>query len=182
MRISCSRQCTPNDVTIDDNILQEAIWHLQQGDLAPTEEAKEDRDQALKDIHSLQRSLRVIVKVAYHNMTTEGAHLFGDFASVTRSMLADAAELVETQAGKAKTTLRHVEQDVQEGKRDSLGRDKERLQEERDAKVAWEHGVDTVKDAGSMMIGASQTVTGAIEDKSERTTNRLQNAFYSVSY
>ncbi|KXN85171.1 hypothetical protein AN958_11593 [Leucoagaricus sp. SymC.cos] len=164
-----------------DNILQEAIWHLEQGDLIATVEAKEDCDQALKDIHSLQRSLRTIMKVAYHNITTEGAHLFSDFASVTRLMLADAAELVEVQAGKAKETLRHVEQEVQKGKRDSLGRDKEAVQAaSSDARIAWEQGMDTVKGTGSMMIGASQTVAGAVEDKTERTTSRLQNAFYSI--
>ncbi|KAF5348242.1 hypothetical protein D9756_010501 [Leucocoprinus leucothites] len=165
----------------DDNVLQEAIWHLEQGDLVATAEAKEDREQALKDIHSLQRSLRVIIKVAYNNITTEGAHIFSDFASITRLMLADAAELVEAQAGKAKETLRHVESEVQDGKRDSLGRDKERVEAERsDTRVSWEHGMDTVKDTGSMLIGASQTVAGAVEDKTEQTTSRLQNAFYSI--
>ena len=32
----------------DDNILQEMTWHLEQGDLVPTAEAKEDREQALR--------------------------------------------------------------------------------------------------------------------------------------
>jgi len=164
-----------------DNIIQEAFWHLEQGDLIVTSEAQADRDQALKDIQKLQRSLRTVMKVAYHNVTSEGTHLFSDFTSVTRLMLADAAELVEAQAGKAKETLRHVEQDVQEGKRDSLGRDKERLEAERgDAKATWEHGMDTVKDAGSTVIGATQTVSSAVQDKTERTSNRLQNAFNSI--
>jgi ribosomal protein L17 len=166
----------------DDNILQEAIWHLERGDLVATSEAREDQEQALKDIHALQRSLRVIMKVAYRNVTTEGTHLFGDFASIMRVMLADAAELVETHAGKAKETLRHVERDVKEGKRDSLGRNKEALEARReDPKLKWEHGVDTVKDTGSMVIGASRAVAGAVEDTTERTTSRIQNAFYSVS-
>ncbi|EKM77256.1 hypothetical protein AGABI1DRAFT_62301 [Agaricus bisporus var. burnettii JB137-S8] len=165
----------------DDNILQEAIWHLEQGDLVATSEAREEQEQALKDIQALRRSLRTVVKVAYHNVTTEGAHLFSDFASVMRVMLADAAELVETQAGKAKETLRHVEQDVKVGKRDSWGRDRESLEARReDFKLQWEHGVDTVKDTGSMVIGASKAVAGAVEDTTERTTSRVQNAFYSV--
>lgn len=135
----------------------------------------------MKDIQKLQNSLRTVIKVAYHNATTEGTHLFNDFASVTRLVLADAAELLETQASKAKETLRHVEQGVQEGKKDSLGRDKERLEAERgDTKVAWEHGMDTVKDAGSTVIGATQNVRGAIQDQTEQTTHRLQDAFYSV--
>ncbi|KAF9448146.1 hypothetical protein P691DRAFT_670047 [Macrolepiota fuliginosa MF-IS2] len=164
-----------------DNILQQSIWHLEQGDLTPTEEAKEEHNQALKELHSLQRSIRTVVQVAYHQVTTEGVQLFSDFASVTRLMLADAAELVETQAGKAKESLRHVEQDVQEGKRDAFGRDKGRLQAERgDKKIAWEHGMETVKETGSMLIGAGQTVSEAVEDKAERTTNRLQNAFYAT--
>ena len=166
---------------LDDNILQEMTWHLEQGDLVPTAKSKEDREQALRDIHSLQRSLRVILKVAYNNVTTEGTHIFSDFASVVRLTLADAAELVEVQAGKAKETLRRVEHDVQEGRRDTLGRDKARIEAERnDARVTWEHGMDTVKGAGSMVIGASQNVAVTVEDTTERTALRLQNALFSV--
>ena len=168
---------------LDDNILQEMTWHLEQGDLVPTAEAKEDREQALRDIHSLQRSIRVILKVAYNNITTEGTHIFSDFASVVRLMLADAAELVEVQAGKAKETLRRVEHDVQEGRRDTLGRDKARIEAEKnDARITWEHGMDTVKGAGSMVIGASQNVAVTVEDTTERTALRLQNALFSVDF
>ena len=169
------------DIITDDNILQEMVWHLKQGDLVPTTEAKEDREQALRDIHSLQQSLLVILKVAYNNVTTEGTHIFSDFTSVVRLMLADAAELVEVQAGKAKETLRQIEHDVQEGNRNTLAKDKEQIEAERnDARVNWEHGMDTVKGAGSMLVGVSQNVAGAVEDNVERTVSRLQDALYSV--
>lgn len=171
----------PLDINTDDNILQEMVWNLKQGDLVPTTEAKEDREQALRDIHSLQQSLLVILKVAYNNVTTEGTHIFSDFTSVVRLMLADAAELVEVQAGKAKETLRQIEHDVQEGNRNTLAKDKEQIEAERnDARVNWEHGMDTVKGAGSMLVGVSQNVAGAVEDNVERTVSRLQDALYSV--
>jgi len=43
---------------------------------------------------------------------------------------------IQEHAGRAKESLRTVDKEVQEGQRDSLGRNKKRLEEEKDTKVA----------------------------------------------
>ncbi|KAF9523026.1 hypothetical protein CPB83DRAFT_68008 [Crepidotus variabilis] len=164
----------------EDNTLQEAIWHLSQGDLTTTEEAQETKDQSLQDLNKIRKSLRTLTTIMWSSYTSEGSALFSDFFSVLRTSLADAAEIVEAQAGAAKESLRNIESEVQEGKRDTLGRDKQRLEEEKDAKVAWQHGMDTVKDAGTGIIGGVQTTSETIAEKSDQTSSRLQNAYSTV--
>jgi len=101
--------------------------------------------------------------------------------SLLRLSLADAAELIEEQASGAKETLRQMEDEVQAGERDTLGRSKKRLEEEKDVKVAWEHGMDTVKGAGSKVIGATQQATAKAEETTKKTADRLSDAFAKVS-
>ncbi|TFK17334.1 hypothetical protein FA15DRAFT_761110 [Coprinopsis marcescibilis] len=164
-----------------DNIVQEALWHLTEGDLTVTSEAQANKEQAKDDIEALRSSLRTLLSVLWDSISSEGTSVFHDFLSLIRLSLADAAELVEGQAGLAKETLRQVEDEVQSGERDTLGRNKQRLEEEKDTKVAWQHGMDTVKDAGSMVIDASRTVSETAKDKSEKTSSRLQEAFDRIS-
>lgn len=97
-----------------------------------------------------------------------------------RLALADAAGVVQGQAGAAKDSLMNIENEVQGGKRDTLGRDKARLEAEKDPKVAWQHGMDTVRDAGASMIGVGQETTSKLEENAEKATTRLQDAFYKV--
>lgn len=69
---------------------------------------------------------------------------------------------------------------MQEGKRDQWGRDKERLEEERDPKVAWEHGVESVKVAGSSVIGGVQGAQESLEQGQEKAEGELKGRYYSV--
>jgi gas vesicle protein len=94
--------------------------------------------------------------------------------------MADAAEFIEGQAGSAKESLRQVDEEVQAGKRDTLGRDKERLEQEKDVKVAWQHGMDTIKDAGTTVIGASQTASSTVQEKADQTSSRIQEILNKV--
>jgi hypothetical protein len=164
-----------------DNILQKAIWHLTEGDLTVTEEAEANKDQALKDLDAIRRSLRSLLSVVWTSISAEGTSLFQDIFSAIRLSLADAAELIEQQAGSAKEGLRTLEDEVQDGKRDTLGRDKQRLEEEKDPKVAWQHGMDTVKNAGTSLIGTAQESSATIEEKTEQTSQRLNEAFYKIT-
>lgn len=75
-----------------------------------------------------------------------------------------------------------MEEEVQEGKRDQWGRDKERLEQERDVKVAWEHGVDTVKDAGSSVIGGVQGAQETLGQEKEKVKGDLKKRYYSVCF
>ncbi|KAF8128788.1 hypothetical protein K438DRAFT_2000215 [Mycena galopus ATCC 62051] len=147
-----------------DNLLQDAIWHLNEGEIDT----------------AIYPSLRTIISIVWQSISSEGSFLFSDFASFARLALADAAEAVQDQAGRAKESLREVEQGVQDGQRDDLGRDKQRLEEEEDVRVAFEHGMDTLKETGSGVIGAGQKAKETTEDISERTTARLQAAYYKA--
>ncbi|KAJ6617965.1 hypothetical protein B0H10DRAFT_2218135 [Mycena sp. CBHHK59/15] len=166
-----------------DNLLQEAVWHLTQGDInaaANLSEVVPDKKEVSSDIDAVRSSLRTLITVVWRSLTSEGSFLLNDFASFARLALADVAEIVQDQAGRAKDGLREVEEGVQEGARDNLGRDKKRLEEEQDVRVAFEHGMDTLKGAGSSIIGAGQSAKEKTEDVSDRTTARLQEAYYKA--
>ncbi|GLB42990.1 putative protein of unknown function (DUF4449) [Lyophyllum shimeji] len=159
-----------------DNILQEAIWHLTQGEIQPSAEVT---DQATADINALRSSLRTLLSVVWGSLSSEGGNLLNDFASFTRLSLADAAELVESGAGTAKEGLRDIEQGVQSGQRMPVsGRDKKRVEEEQaDAKAKWDHSMDTVKEAGDTVIDTTRKATAAAEEKKERLTSKAQEAY-----
>ncbi|RXW22305.1 hypothetical protein EST38_g3549 [Candolleomyces aberdarensis] len=164
-----------------DNILQEAIWHLTEGDLTTTSEVEADKDEAKADIQALRSSLRTLISIIWDSVSTEGTSVFHDLMSLLRLSIADAAEFIEEQAGSAKQSLRQVDEEVQSGKRDTLGRDKERLEQEKDAKVAWQHGMDTIKDAGTTVIGASQTASSTVQEKADQTSSRIQEILNKIA-
>ncbi|KAF8193742.1 hypothetical protein BJ912DRAFT_230171 [Pholiota molesta] len=164
-----------------DNIFQEAVWHLTQGDLTVTREAEAKKDQALEDINALRKALRTLLSSVMSSVTSEGTSLFQDLLSVIRLSLAEAAGVIEGQAGSAKETLLQIEEEVQDGKRDTLGRDKQRLEKEKDPKIAWQHGMDTVKDAGTTVISTAQETSETIEEKADKTSARLREAFRKMA-
>jgi hypothetical protein len=163
-----------------DNIFQEAVWHLTQGDLTVTPEAEAKKDQALEDINALRKALRTLLSSVMSSVTSEGTSLFQDLLSVIRLSLAEAAGVIEGQAESVKETLLQIEEEVQDGKRDTLGRDKQRLEKEKDPKIAWQHGMDTVKDAGTTVISTAQETSETIEEKADKTSARLREAFRKV--
>ncbi|KAF7290672.1 hypothetical protein MIND_01307500 [Mycena indigotica] len=167
----------------NDNLLQEALWNLSQTEVdvaVDTPEQLVNKKEVSSDANAVRDSLRTIISIVWESISSEGGFLLSDFASFMRLTLADAAEALEGQAGRAKEGLRDVEQEVQDGKRDNLGRDKKRLEEEQDVKVAFEHGMDTLKGAGSTVIGTGQTLKQKAEATSDRTTSRLQDAYYKA--
>jgi hypothetical protein len=126
--------------------------------------------------------LRTILQVFWNAISREPSSLFDDFFSFARLSLADAAELVEASAGHAKETLRKTDEEVQRGERDTLGRDKERLEQEQDPKVAFAHGMDTLKDAGTSVIGTGQEGSAKASEMADRVTSKYQDSFYRVRY
>ncbi|KAJ7475171.1 hypothetical protein B0H11DRAFT_1866022 [Mycena galericulata] len=165
-----------------DNLLQESIWHLTEGDVNTAIDSGDivNQKEANSDLDAVRSSLRTLLSIVWQSLSSEGGFLLNDFASFARLALADVAEGMQNQAGRAKDGLRDIEQGVQDGQRDNLGRDKERLEEEQDVRVAFEHGMDTLKDAGSGVIGAGQAAKEKTEDLSNRTTERLQGAYYKA--
>ncbi|RDB22342.1 Uncharacterized protein C32A11.02c [Hypsizygus marmoreus] len=162
-----------------DNILQEAMYHLMHGDL---EASGIDTDDAMKDINELRASLRSLISIIWSSMTSESGSLLNEFASFTRLSLADAAELIEQTAGTAKENLREIEQGVQKGERTNItGRDRKRVEEERgDVKVQWDHGMDNVKGAGDTVIDATRNVSASVQDKADRTSSRVHEAYLKI--
>ncbi|KAK0231173.1 hypothetical protein IW262DRAFT_1261912 [Armillaria fumosa] len=165
-----------------DDLLQEAIWHLTEGDIvaaAPSDAV--DRDEAAEDVEKIRKALRKLLHIAWTSISSEGSFVVRDFASFARSSLADAAAVVEDQAARTKDSLREVEKEVQEGKRDALGRDKERMEEEeKDIKVQFEHTMDSLKDTGSTVIGAGQDAKATAEELADRAGDRLKNTFQKI--
>lgn len=95
--------------------------------------------------------------------------------------LADAAELVESGAANAKTALRQIESEVQDGDRTAVGTKRQRdAKDEGDARVKFEKTMDSIKDVGSQAIGAGQTATAKVEETSKNTANRLSDAYYKA--
>lgn len=154
---------------------------MSQGEIKVTEETTADIEQTNRDMQAIRDALRTLLSIIWTSITTEGSSLFQDLISFTRLALADAAELVEGTAGMTKEKLREQERGFQSGERDVLGRDKKRLEEEKDIKVAWEHGMESVKEAGSGVIETSRTVMESAEEKEERTQIRIKRAYEHVS-
>jgi len=146
-----------------------------------TSEAQADKDKVIAEVDAIRSALRNLLSIVWSSVSSEGTSLFQDFLSLLRLSIADAAEVVEEQASLAKENLRSVDKEVQQGQRDPLGRDKKRLEEEKDTKIAWQHGMDTIKDAGTAVIGASQETSAAAQEKSSKASSRLQEAYYKVS-
>ncbi|TFK71394.1 hypothetical protein BDN72DRAFT_887648 [Pluteus cervinus] len=164
-----------------DNRLQEAIWHVNQGDIAATASQTIETDAALADVNALRSSLRVLFNVVWSSTSQEGVALTHDFFSFVRLALANAAEMLEGQVARAKDTLRQVEGEVQKGERDYLGRDKKRLEERsKSFKAQFEQGMDTMKGVGAAAIQAGEDTTSAVQDKARQTSSKLYDAFYKV--
>ncbi len=68
---------------------------------------------------------------------------------------------------------------VKEGKRDQWGRDKARLEEEeeKDPKVAWERGMESVKDVGSSVIEGAQE---GLERGQEKAEGAMKQRYFSL--
>jgi hypothetical protein len=189
--VSCLFFCSAShgsNCILGDNLLQEASWRLVQGDISETSiDLPSDitNNEAAADMRKLRSALRSLLQVLWVNVTAEGTSLIQDFASVIRLALADTAEIIEARGRGAKEGLRDVEAGVQGGERDILGRkkkSKEEMEAESDPKMVWEKGMDTVKDAGSTVIGTGQSTKEAAEDAGEKTSSRLTDAYYNVGH
>ncbi|KAA1475233.1 hypothetical protein DENSPDRAFT_866855 [Dentipellis sp. KUC8613] len=170
-----------------DNVLQEALWHLSQADLAAASldvDVPMDKQAASNDYRSLVASLRTSLEILWTSATSEGSGVFSDFASFMRLSLADMAEAIGERAEKAAETLRAVEQEVQEGERDSVGRKRKSEQEEaedRDPKVKFEKGMDTAKGAGSAVIGTAQSAKQKADELSARSSEKLREVVKNIA-
>ncbi|OCH86793.1 hypothetical protein OBBRIDRAFT_204740 [Obba rivulosa] len=169
-----------------DNIIQEGLWHLSEAEYSSTSTTAPvdiDKEQAYKDSKAIARSLRTLFRVVWENLSQEGRSVFHDFASFMRLALADAAEYVAEGAGTTAEKLREIESEVQEGERNELGLKKRKAEgnaEEADARAKFERTMDSTKAVGSKAIGAGQAAARTGKNLVDRTSTRLQDAFYKV--
>lgn len=163
-----------------DDKLQEMLWHLSEADFSESQIRPMDTDDASRDAQALRTAIRTVLSVAWTSMSGEGQFLFADFASFSRLALADFAEFIEGSAAQAKESLRTVDQEVQDGERDTIGR-KKRSREEaeamQDPKVQFESTMDTIKGAGSSAIGAGQKATATTQETATAASNKLEEAY-----
>ena len=140
-----------------------------------------DTDQAKSDARALAHSLRTLVSIVSEHLSNEGRSVFHDFASFMRLALADTAEQVGDSAHNT-AELREVDKDVAEGQRNEIGikRKAEEEPEDADARAKFERGMDSAKEVGSKAIGAGQAAAQTTQDLANRTTSRLQDAYYKV--
>lgn len=137
-----------------------------------------DTDDASRDLKAVRSSLSTIFQIIWSSVSAESQPLFADFTSFVRLGLAEAAEVIEREAGKTKDGLRKVEHEVQEGDRTTLGLKKEDRPD--DAQAVFERNMDRVKVAGSTAIGATQASIEKVEDVSSRATARLEDAYNKI--
>ncbi|KAF4567138.1 hypothetical protein EYR40_006132 [Pleurotus pulmonarius] len=166
-----------------DDLIQECLWHLSETDLSGTSTNLVNSKQASNDARKLSNAIRTVMTTLWAGISTESTSLFSDFASFSRLALADAAELVENQAAKAKDSLREVDKEVQEGERDAIGRKKrteEEQEEDQDPKEVFARGMDTAKNAGVTVIGTSQDAKAAAERTANNASKKIRNAYYQV--
>ncbi len=97
-----------------------------------------------------------------------------------RLSLADAADNLSDRARGAAEVLRDVDKQVEEGERSELGIKRKAPDQPEDVRARFEQGMDTAKEAGSKAIGAGQAAAQATEELAQRSTSRVQDAFYKV--
>ena len=125
-----------------------------------------------------------LMSIAWSSISSESGSLLNEFASFTRLSLADAAELIEATASSAKESLCETEQGVQKDQRTAItGREKQQVEaEQKDVKVKWEHGVDTVKVAGDTVIDTSRSISATVQEQAEKMKNRARDAYLKVRW
>ncbi|KAI0071485.1 hypothetical protein K474DRAFT_1668982 [Panus rudis PR-1116 ss-1] len=167
-----------------DDLIQEALWHLTQADISSTSmKGDVDTEKASQDARALARAIKTVMRIVWTNFASESGSALHDFSSFMRLALADAAEFISKSAGSAAETLREVDAEIEKGERNELGVRKSSGDEDpesKDAKVQFEKTMDTVKVAGSKTIGAGQVAAATAEDLANRTSSRVQEAFYKI--
>ncbi|KIJ53442.1 hypothetical protein M422DRAFT_64470 [Sphaerobolus stellatus SS14] len=134
------------------------------------------RDEALDDAQEASNALRNMLNIFWRHVTGRSGGA-GDFASFTRNLAADTAEVIEEHAGAVKNRMRETEGEVQEGKADPVTGIQRSNDEAHDTKERYERGMDTAKIAGSTAIGAGQQVKQSRDELGEKTSRNLDDLF-----
>ncbi|PVG01903.1 hypothetical protein CPB86DRAFT_780775 [Serendipita vermifera] len=172
-----------------DDIIQEVVWNLTQADVQVDAnadvggpESATSKQEAKNDSQALAQAIRGLGNVFIGHLGTTSSPLISEFLSFLRLSVADVAESVEGTARSTKDNLRSIEQEVQEGQRDSLGREKGEQGapsdiDPNDPKVKFEKRMDTAKYAGSSAIGATQQAKSTATGYKDKSQAKVLDAF-----
>jgi hypothetical protein len=171
---------------IGENLVQEALWHLSQADIASSSldiEIPTDSNEVSDDYQAIASSLRILLQIFWDNAVIEGFGIFFDSASFTRLSLADVAEAVGEKSSEAAQKLHKVEDEVQAGERDHIGIKKETKEFWKKANTleAFDKSMDIIKDAGSAAIGSAQSANDITVELTDRSRTRLRAAVLTVN-
>lgn len=155
-----------------DDILQDALYELSS---ARTAARDGDQSEAVQDANDFAGAAKLILEAAFGHITQSG-----ELASFARLTAADVAEAVEIQAGTAKEKLRQTEDEVQDGKRDALGRSVT-TSENDDTRQRFEKHMETVKNVGGQTIGTGQDIQGHSQRVRDNAVDRLDDASYRIA-
>ncbi|KAH7092797.1 hypothetical protein BKA62DRAFT_722425 [Auriculariales sp. MPI-PUGE-AT-0066] len=156
-------QVTANEKNGDD-ILQDAIYALSQADRSQFSKDQATQSEPIRDATDFVGALRVAFEAFTGNVNWGG-----EVAHLARLTGADAAEAVEHTAREAKDNLRERDQ-----KQDQMDVDQ-------DSRAKFENRMDTVKDGGSQVLGAGQTVKRRTQDVNDATISHLDEATYRIA-
>jgi len=173
-----------------DDLVQDAFWNLSQSEVnvnanvnAEGLQGTASKQEVKSDAQALASSLQNLGKVFIGNISDEGSPLLAELLSFLRLSLADAAEGVEGVARATKENLRGVEDEVQKGDRDALGRKKPELKEGEttdDPRIKFEQRMDAAKYAGSNAIGTGQQAKQTTLQYKDTTKSKVLDAFDNV--
>jgi hypothetical protein len=141
------------------------------------------KQEVKSDAQALSSATRNLGSAFVGNISDEGSPLLAELLSFLRLSLADVAEGVETAARSTKDNLRGIEDDVQAGNRDALGRTRQDQEEEgntNDPRIKFEQQMDAAKSAGSSTIGAGQQVKETTLQYAGTTKAKVLGAFDNV--
>ncbi|GJJ13345.1 hypothetical protein Clacol_007597 [Clathrus columnatus] len=166
-------------ISSGDDLLQTALYDLSHGELQADPSLQQSQREAMEDAEQASNALREVFMIVLHHLTSTSSGM-GDFASFIRTFLADTAEVVEQHAGTVKSELRQTEAEVQEGKRDALGRENREDYQSDDARQRFERNMDTVKAAGSNVIGGAQAVKESGDQLGDKVSHDLDNLVENI--
>lgn len=162
-----------------DDQFQEALWNLSNGQIRPHPSMKDTRNEAQNDAEQASIALQNMLNIFWRRLTGRDGGA-GDFASFTRVLVADTAEVVERHAGNLKETMRETQAEVDEGKRDPLTGLPRMEGEPQDTKETFERRMDAAKMAGSGAIGAGQQVQGSTAELRDKTGQNFDSLLDNV--
>jgi hypothetical protein len=142
------------------------------------------KQEVKSDARAISSAIRSLGNVLIGNASDKGSPLLVDLLSFLRLSVANVAEGVEGAARMTKENLRGVEDDVQAGNRDALGRTKPELTEDDttdDPKIKFEQGMDAAKDMGSSAIDTGQQAKQTALQYKDATKSKVLDAFDNVS-